>query len=76
MSEKERLQQEVDDVVRRSMNKTFVEGGIEAVKDRELRMRTCGGCGYETEDKVKAMICPICGRTIIDDLDAFLDGNR
>lgn len=68
-SEREKLAAEVEDVIRASENRIYSKGGMEAIVKYKLDLRTCKGCGYVCDDEVRATICPICNRDILDDLD-------
>lgn len=53
------LHEQLGDFVRVSKNRVWQQGGVEAVNEMELKMRTCRECGHVAEKP--DFKCPICG---------------
>ncbi len=54
------LYEECDDMIRMMQNRVWQKGGMKAVEEMKLRLRTCNYCGHVAT--VANYECPICGK--------------
>jgi len=73
----EDVKRETNDLIRAKKNEMWLTGGVKAVNDFELSLRTCYSCGF-VHESVLVGVC-ICGKSkaeaLLERLDDLIEGD-